>query len=455
MSDFSPEQLHRVLSDLPGTSSPRKLCIALSGGVDSVVLLHALAGLRYQQPDWQVRAVHINHQLQKDSDLWAQQCVDWCAQLQVPCTVLTVQVIDIRKQGIEAAARTARYAALQTELQPDEILLTAHHADDQLETVLMALMRGAGLDGLAAMPRMVRFGSAWHARPLLGFTREILQVWAKQQRLSYLTDPTNAQTQFDRNYLRHEIIPRLKQRWPAAAATGARAAEHLAEAQQLMDAYVAQDCSQALTANALSLDALRNWNSARRRAVIRYWLQRNEVLMPSTKVLQTLENDMFNSAEDRVPCAGWGNCVIHRYRHRLYLETFRQPEQLDDCLSWHWQAPLQLPHQLGSLCLTSADDGASLRLNGSSLPTPLTIRFRQGGERLRLPGESFHRELKKLMNDAGVLPWWRGRIPLLYAGNELVAVAGLWVSAEFVATGTQPALQLQWSRHQKPFFAVG
>ncbi len=188
----------------------------------------------------------------------------------------------------------ARYAALQAELESDEVLLTAHHADDQLETILIALMRGAGLDGLAAMPSIARFAHAWHTRPLLDFTRNELQTWAQRQGISYITDPTNTQTQFDRNYLRLDVIPRFKQRWQSVTTTGARSASHLSEAQSLLNEYVAQDYLHAAADNTLSIKVLRDWSAARRRAVIRYWLQHNEVLMPSTRVLQALEHDMFN-----------------------------------------------------------------------------------------------------------------------------------------------------------------
>ena len=403
MSDFSPERLHSVLTGLLGTVSSCKLCVALSGGLDSVVLLHALAQLRGQQTGWQLRAIHVNHQLQTESAHWAELCVDWCVRLQVPCTVLRVQVDDIQHHGPEAAARKVRYRSMQAQLQSDEVLLTAHHADDQLETLLIALMRGAGLDGLAAMPTVISLGDARHARPLLGFTRNELQAWAAQQQLSYISDPSNEQTQFDRNYLRHEIIPRLKQRWPAAATTGTRSAGHLGEAQTLFDEYVQHDYLQAARANTLSMDRLQNWNSVRRRAVIRYWLQHNQVLMPSTRVLQALEHDMFNSAQDRVPCTRWGGYAVHRYQQHLYLEKHYVPEHLDDCLQWNWHEVLPLPHQLGSLCLAAPSNTASLCLSVANLPALLMVRFRQGGEQLQLPGERFHRELKKMLNDAGVL----------------------------------------------------
>lgn len=421
-----------------------------------MVLLHSLAMLR-TEARWSLRAVHVNHQLQASAVSWAQQCTDWCSQLSVPCKILTVHVNDIKQQGPEAAARKARYAALQAELQPDEVLLTAHHADDQLETILIALMRGAGLDGLAAMPALTRFATGWHARPLLEFTRDELQAWAAQQGLRYVTDPSNDQTRFDRNFLRHEVIPLLKQRWPAAAEAGARSVRHLGEAQSLLDEYVARDLSTTSQDNTLDVELLRGWSAARRHAVIRGWLQNNGVLMPSTRVLHSLEHDMLNSGDDRVPCSRWGIHAVHRYRGRLYLEKTYQPEQLDDSLPWNWQQPLSLPFYLGALRMTAGGSLSSARtaaLNAAALPSQLRVAFRSGGERMRLPQESFHRELKTLLHDNDVLPWWRGRIPLIFADEQLVAVGHWWVSADFVASDTQSARYLQWEHNDSVIFSV-
>lgn len=454
MSEFSLSRLLITLDELLTHCSSAQLCVALSGGLDSVVLLNALAQLRHQRSHWKIRAVHVNHQLQPASSLWADQCAKWCEQLHVDFKALSVKVVDTQTQGVEAGARHARYSALQNEISPNEILLTAHHADDQLETVLIALMRGAGLDGLSAMPSIICFGHAWHARPLLGFTRDSLQAWAQSCALSYVEDPSNSHTQFDRNYLRHEIITRLKFRWPAAAITGARAAHHLSDVQLLMDEYVAQDYSQACVDNSLSIEFLCQWQPSRRRAVIRYWLQQNDILMPSTQTMHALDHDMLNSATDRVPCTKWGGCAVHRFKGRMYLERDYRLEQLDEVLQWDRTQVLSLPHQLGRLRLTESTGTADkvLMLDAGKLPSQLVVRFRQGGERIQLPSEDFHRELKTLMQAKSVFPWWRGRVPLIYSGDHLIAVAGLWVSAEYVATGIQPALQLQWLHEE--FFAI-
>jgi tRNA(Ile)-lysidine synthase len=451
MSEFSSARLVTILQTLlPTAAAP--LCVALSGGLDSIVLLHALAQLRELQ-QWQVRAVHVDHQLQARSSAWAKVCESWAQQLAIECRVLRVQVQEQETLGVEAAARKARYAALQAELQPNEVLLTAHHADDQFETVLLALLRGSGVAGLAAMPAVARFGMGWHLRPLLSFSRDELNVWAQARHLQFVADPTNEDVRFDRNYLRHEVIPKLTARWPAAAHTGNRSASHLGEAQALLNEYVSDDYSRAASNGSLDADVLRALSRPRRHALLRYWLQQHQVLMPTTRILHALEHDMLQAAEDRVPCTQWQDVAVHRYRDRLYLERHSDAPPLLEMI-WLWRNELCLPATLGALCIKESsvrdvhDDArqvrAAQRVSLARLPNELTVRFRQGGERIRLSGEHYHHQLKKLLQESAVLPWWRDRLPLIYVGEELVAVADLWVSAEFAAREGEVGGVLGW-----------
>lgn len=451
MSEFSVATFLSALSAIQPSSAAPALCIALSGGADSMVLMHVLAEVRTHNPQLRLRALHVNHQLQAQAGEWANQCCQWAAQLNIDCEVLAVAVNDIDVLGVEAAARKARYAAFKTALRPNEILLTAHHADDQLETILLALMRGSGVDGLAAMPHCVRFGEAWHARPLLDFTHESLRAWAQQHQVPHLNDPTNHDTHFDRNFLRHEVVPLLKTRWPAIARTASRSASHLAEAQGLLDEWTHHDYVLASVDDALSIDALRELPGPRRHALLRYWLQRHEVLMPSTRVLHALEHDMLLAAHDRVPCVHWQGAEVHRHRDLLYVEQAMPYGDATQPLSWRWQQELSLPGSLGSLSMSLPQARAGeppYGLARARLPTELTVRFRDGGERIRLPGDKHHRALKKLLQESAVLPWWREHLPLIYAQDKLVAVADLWVSHEFAAHDTEPAVYVLWQREQ-------
>jgi len=429
------------------------VCVALSGGSDSMVLLHMLAEVRTHNPRLRLRAVHVNHQLQAASGQWAQQCRQWAAALQIDCEILTVAVKQIEDFGVEASARKARYEAFKSVLRANELLVTAHHADDQLETILLALMRGSGVDGLAAMPACIRFGAGWHARPLLGFTHEALHEWAQARSLPYIDDPSNTDTHFDRNFLRQGVVPLLKSRWPAIARTASRSASHLAEAQALLDDWTENDYVLATVDDALSVDALRELPPPRRRALLRYWLQQHEVLMPSTRVLHALEHDLLQSKQDRVPYVQWHGAEVHRHRDLLYVEQPLSEWDATEQLPWHWQNELQLPSELGSLNLSPHESlqGRKERHAGiakAHLPDLLSVRFRDGGERIRLPGEKHHRALKKLLQESSVLPWWRECLPLIYADEKLVAVADLWVSHDFAARAGEPAVYLVWQREQ-------
>jgi tRNA(Ile)-lysidine synthase len=454
MSEFTLNAfLAALMTSQPEQGRARAFCVALSGGADSMVLLDVMSQVRRDNPSIEVRALHVDHQLQAQSQEWAKHCIEQAARLGVTCDVLRVSVTGTDEFGVEASAREARYAAFKSALKSGEVLLTAHHADDQLETILLALARGSGVDGLAAMPVCIRFGAGWHARPLLGFTHESLHDWAVARELAYIDDPTNTDTHFDRNFLRKQVVPMLKQRWPSMARTASRSAGHLAEAQALLDDWTENDYLLASVDDALSVDALRELPSPRRRALLRFWLQRHEVLMPSTRVLQALEHDMLNAKQDRVPNVRWWGAEVHRYRDLLYIET--PLTDWDDTvqMAWEIKQELQLPSELGSLKL--ADLGERRMANGNGpliarvrLPATLTVRFRDGGERIRLPGEKHHRALKKLLQESSVLPWWRDRLPLLYAGDKLVAVADLWMSHEFAARPNEAAVQIVWQREQ-------
>ena len=419
MTEFSINTFLPALAAIQPATTHAGFCIALSGGSDSMVLLHVMAEVRMHNPQLQLRALHVDHQLQPQSAQWAEQCQQAASQLQIECEVLRVSVTDTHELGMEAAARAVRYAAFRSALRPGEILLTAHHADDQLETILLALIRGSGVDGLAAMPSCIRFAHGWHARPLLGFTHDAL-------------------------------LPLLKTRWPSIARTASRSASHLAEAQTLLDDWTETDYLLASVEDALSVDALRELPAPRRHALLRFWLQRNGVLMPSTRVLHSLEHDMLQAAHDRVPCVQWQGAEVHRHRDLLYVEQPLSDWDTTLQLVWEWQQELVLPSELGCLSLFDSEKVQS-HVTGIArmrLPEQLQVRFRDGGERIRLPGEKHHRALKKLLQESSVLPWWRECLPLIYAGDRLVAVADLWISHEFAARQGEPAVALVWQREQ-------
>ena len=437
---FSPSALLACIESLvPRTSA--ELCVAYSGGLDSTVLLHGVARAIADRPHYRMRAAHVDHQLHPDSASWRGQCGRAAQSLQVEFVPLIVTVAASPEAGVEAAAREARYAALREILKPNEVLLTAHHADDQLETMLMALLRGAGLRGLSGVPSVQIFGGGWLARPLLEFGRAELEEWARAEQLQWLEDPSNANTSFDRNFLRHRVLPALRERWPAAAHSATRSTAHLREAGRLLDMLAAADLETVAIGACLAMPRLASLAPARRRNVLRHWIRQQGMRVPSTRKLATIERDLLIAREDRLPCVEWDGVQVRRHRGLLYCMRQRPSLEPADALTWNVSQVLELPAQLGRLRVQRDALGG---LAAARLPEALQVHFRQGGEELQPAGDAHHRKLKKLLQDARVLPWWRDRVPLIYAAERLVAVGDLWIAEEFAARGGEDALRIVW-----------
>ncbi len=436
MATFTPEYLYEILRRLvpPGVS---RLSVAYSGGLDSTVLLVALAHIR-DQLGADIRALHVDHQLQAASAEWAEECARVAGDLNVPFVHLMVEVDD-GHEGVEAGARAARYAALRRELSAQEVLLTAHHADDQVETVLLALMRGAGPRGLAASPAVQCFGPGWLVRPLLDFDRSDLERWAARERLTWVTDPTNESLSFDRNYLRHEIVAKLRARWPAVARSAVRSAALIQESAQLIEELAEMDLRSIERRGCLEVDRLEALSAPRRRNLLRYWLRAHGVRAPSARRLAAIDHDMRVAQADRVPCSKVEGAEIRRHRGLLYCVPTLPP--VPEVLAWEIHTSLELPSRLGALRF---EPGTGSGISPAKLPPTLHVKFRRGGETLKAVGEAHRRSLKKRLQDANIVPWWRGRLPLIYAGDRLVAVGDLWVNAEVCAGEDEAGLRIVW-----------
>src|SRR5690606_6914721 len=282
-------------------------------------LVHGGAGAR----SWRVRAVHVDHQMHDDSADWAAHCARVAAQLGIDLLQQRVRVSPGR-EGWEAAARRARYIAFRALLEPGEILLTAHHADDQLETMLLALVRGAGAPGLSGVLADQPFGAGRMMRPLLDWTRASLLAWAQQQHLVWLEDPSNANVDLDRNYLRERVTPLLRERWPAAARGAARSARHLAQAREVMERQGRADHAMVACGDCLDVAKLITLDPARRRNLLRLWIRMRGAHAPSSRRLAQIEESLLTARQDRTPCVQWDDVEVRRYRGKLYLEA-QQP----------------------------------------------------------------------------------------------------------------------------------
>jgi tRNA(Ile)-lysidine synthase len=439
---FSPDYLHRQLPALPADSC---CWVAFSGGVDSHALLHALAALRPERP-CRVAAVHVDHGLQAGAAAWDEHCRTVCAGLGVPYVSLQVDGRAAAGESREAAARAARYAVLKSWLPQRHYLLTAQHQDDQAETLLLQLLRGSGVKGLAAMPRLVPFGGGYLLRPLLDCSRCALLDYARVNRLNWVDDPSNQDISLDRNFLRHQVLPVLRQRWPAFPATLSRSARHCAEAALILESLARQDLATLAGASqdTLPVSGLLHFPPERRHNILRHWLMREGGGGPSEAVLARIARDILGSRTDAEACVRWGDCELRRYRDRLYLLPQLPRHVSPASIEWRPETALELPLAGGVLSAVRRM-GGGVRV-AALAGAAMRVTWRRGGERCRPAGRRHRHALKKLFQESGIPPWERGRIPLVYIGDELAAVADLWVCEPFSAGPDEPGFTICWDR---------
>jgi tRNA(Ile)-lysidine synthase len=411
--------------------------VAVSGGTDSACLLQAMAAQPGGMP---VRAVHVDHGLQTASPHFTAACADQCRQLAIPLTVLAV-LVDTDGTSLEAAARDARYAAFARNLRPGECLLTAHHTLDQAETLLLQLLRGAGLKGLSAMPISRPLGLGWHLRPLLEVAKRDLLEFAETAGIASVADPMNTDLRFDRAYLRARLWPLIEQRWPGAAHALARSASHAADAQELLDQAAAMALQRVRDGSALSVRGLRSFSSAEQLSVLRYWISERGLAPPSTARLKEALRQINEAANDHLPTVTWGEHALRRYRDRLFL-TEANPPALREANAWAVQpaARLALGAQLGTLCWAPQLGG----LDAARLPQLVVVKPRAGGEMLKPAARAKTQSVQHLCQSLGVVPWMRAALPLVYAGEALIAVGDLWLDARWCVAASAHGVGCVW-----------
>jgi tRNA(Ile)-lysidine synthase len=423
VSTTLPELLHQRITN----TRPEALCVGFSGGPDSTALLHALA----QLPEARalgLRALHIDHGLQAPSSAWAQHCADFCTAIGVPLTSVRVQVDTTRGEGLEAAARRVRYAAFAEQLHAGEWLVLAHHRDDQIETVLLKLLRGAGPEGLAGMRERRPFAQGWLWRPLLQTPRGALQRHLADHGLASIDDPANADARFARNRVRHAILPALR----AAFAHADAAIVHTARQCRAAADYLAATAATALTplwhADG-TLDAA-GWLALPdgiRAPVLDAWLRTHGLAAPPDAARAELQRQAATAGADASPRINWANAEVRVWSGRLHAMPRLAPPPADWRATWNG-APLDLPPGCGVLELVAT--GGPTRPPRVTTTAALTVRLRRGGERIRPAGDAHTRDLRDLFQRAGVPPWIRARCPLIHADDQLIAVADLWASAQ-------------------------
>ena len=402
--------------------------VAYSGGVDSHVLLHCCASI--PQLKGKLTAVYVHHGLQAEAEFWAEHCEKTAKELGVEFLSRRVSAKAGPGESPEEAARDARYAALKALIQVDDVLLLAQHREDQLETMLLQLFRGSGLRGLSGMPESAAFGLGVMLRPLLNTSKQAINDYAEAHCLSWVEDPSNQSHDYDRNFLRNAVLPLLKQRWPALDKTVARSAKHCADAQVLVEQVADELFAAAFNPvdKTLSIRRLTEHQRHPQQLIIRQWLRRMGLKMPAQAFIGKILNQVVAAAEQRDPVLSGRGYSIRRYRDKLYCLPDPTGTILpQDCV---WPAG-QMSIQLGdgrilSWLLSSKGIAHQRWINAK-----VELRFRRGGEKIRLPGRQGRHSLKKLFQEAAIPTWERDAMPLVYLNDMLAAVGDLWIDAAF------------------------
>ena len=425
-----------ALSDVLSRHEGRPVLVGFSGGLDSSVLLHACAASPSLRESG-LRAVHVHHGLHRDADRWAAHCERICAALEIPLRVVRVSVETGAGDGPEAAARKARHAAFDDALLDGEVLVLAHHRDDQAETFLLRALRASGPDGLAAMRPWRRFGRGWLWRPLLHLSRAQLLACALEEDLCWIEDPGNADGGFDRNFIRHQVMPLLRGRWPHVDAAFARSAALNDEAVQLLDSEDARALADARREDprVLGIPGLLLLPAGRRARTLRRWIAELGLPPLPAEGVARIEHELLPAAADRVAGFAWHGALVRRWRDVLHADWQRGSLPADWAQPWDGREPVLLP------------DGSLLALEGAAhFDTELMLGARVGGERITLPGRTHSHALKHVLQELGVPPWVRERLPLLSTPQgELLAAGDVVYSAHFVRWLRAGNARLRWS----------
>ncbi|MGK0270431.1 MAG: tRNA(Ile)-lysidine synthase [Cocleimonas sp.] len=433
LSQYLFNQLDKQSESLHSDIIPiKRILVAYSGGLDSHVLLHVLSCISKDQLD--LRAVYINHGLQEQALQWSHHCHEVCKELKIPFKSVSLDLTIPKGESLEELARNARYEVLYGELEKNEILVTAHHQNDQAETLLLQLFRGAGVSGLAAMSNVnkvdVKGDSYFHLRPLLSQSRQTLENYAKEFDLTHIEDPSNKDTMFDRNFLRQEVMPLLRQRWLGIDKAISRTASLQAETKSLLDEFAQQELPNILTSESnhfvfdknqsmllspIVIPELLKHSEAKQRLLLRYWISQQGFDTPSAKKLQHVFSDVIESTNDKQPLLKWRGVELRRFQQHLYITPPLSDHDVTQVITWRTDNELYIP----SLNITLDPHLLNLASHKN-----ITVRFRQGGESIEISKRG-NISLKNLFQELQVPPWVRPRLPLIYEDEKLLKIVGL------------------------------
>jgi tRNA(Ile)-lysidine synthase len=388
---------------------------------------------------YELAALHVNHGLSPNADAWQAFCRETCLSYQIPFTARSVDVPRDSGLGIEAAARTARYDVLLAEAV--DMVVLAHHQDDQAETLLLQLLRGAGVKGMASMPLQTDAAGTMPAilRPLLDIPRSVIELYAQENRLRWVDDESNLDLAYDRNFLRHHVFPEVEKRFPACRVTLARSASHLAEAAELLDEVAREDAVRWIRQGRLNIEALRTMSGPRSRNLLRHWLSTYLREFPSTRRLCEIHRQLLHAGAEAMIGIAVGDGQVRRYRNEAWFDRSVSQSVRND-LEWRGERVMQLD---GGSLLFRQEMGAGIAL-ARLADDALRIRSRSGGETLRLHPARPARTIKNLFQESGVPAWQRSGFPLIYWSDQLIAMPGIGVACEWQAGTNEAGLVIEW-----------
>ncbi len=426
------------------------ILLGLSGGVDSVVLLHLLHQLSPRN-EWRLSALHVHHGISSQADAWAAFCADLCARCDIPLQIVQVDITPLREMGIEAAARKLRHEVLSR--QPVDFIALAHHLDDQAETLLLQLLRGAGVKGASAMPMIKDTSpSPILLRPLLDISRSALLDYAQQHTLQWVEDDSNADDAYPRNFLRHRVLPLLEQRFPAYRETLARSARHFAEAAILLDELAAQDAHMFPSPSGggvrgegdvpLEVARLQTLSQPRAKNLLRYFLATQGAPIPDSTRLEEMLRQLCHARSDAAVRITFGDWQVRCYQGKAYAFPMLPEPDTEFCAPWRGEAALALP-ELGGILHFEAHLGQGLSLKKMQQAT-VTVRLRRGAEHIRPDSKRPTRTLKNLLQEHGIPPWQRDTLPLLFCGGKLVCVPGVAIDHAYRTQPDEAGVMVNW-----------
>ncbi|GJM04947.1 MAG: tRNA(Ile)-lysidine synthase [marine bacterium B5-7] len=440
-SPLSQYSFDLILSTFP---EAKKIWIACSGGIDSIVLLHLVFSNK-EKIGRALEVVYVNHGLQEESAEWGEFCRTQCKDYELPFTQLNLNEPVPKGESIEAWAREKRYALITQVMKKGDLLFTAHHQDDQVETFFLQALRGAGPRGLSSMPLFKNIENATHVRPLLNYCRQELLAYANENKLSWQEDLSNANTKFDRNYLRNNIIPSFEKRWPAYRETIGRLLKYQQECKSLMNEVGLEDLKLASRENKLILDTVKSLSASRQKNVIFTWLQELQLETPGSKHINHIVSDLINSSSDNAPCVNWKNVEVRKYRALLYASK-KSDNHIDRInAQWDLSSPLKI---MDETLVAKPEVGCGLskeKIENANV----RVKYRQGGEKIQPNNHAHSKTVKQLFQERGVLPWVRDIFPLVYVNETLALIPGVCVDVNYAAKTDEPSWQITWTGYKE------